>query len=92
MTFYLYYSCSATNFPSLNIMLEAILHDVPLAMNTRVPFPPKKSPRYQMIERLMLVHKEEEAQKTEGKGVRALKRRRRRQEASPINIESSERT
>lgn len=65
------------------------LCNVPLVTDTRVALLPKGLARHQTVKRPVLVDKEEKAQDTKGEGSRAVKRRRRK-EASPINVESYE--
>lgn len=58
-------------------MLGTTLHDMPLVTNIRVLLPPRGSPKYQTIERPLLIDKDIETEEVKGKGVRVLKRRRR---------------
>lgn len=92
MTFYLYHNYGTTKggllLPSsLNTVIGATFHNVPLVTETRVPLSPRGSPKHQTIERPLLVDKDD-AQETKGEGVRALNRRR-RQEAPSCDIDSS---
>lgn len=71
-------------------VLGVTLRDMSLVTDTGVPLPPKGSPRHQTIERLVLVNKEDDAKEIKGRGVKALKRRRRQEAPSPPkDIESS---
>lgn len=78
--------------PLLNTVFGDTIRDVPLVTDTRVPLPPRRSPKRQTMERPVLVD-EDDTKEAEVEGVRALKRTRKQEvPAPPVDIEPSEGT
>lgn len=73
--------------PHSNTVLGSILRNATLVMDTRVPLSLMRSLKYHTIEESVVVDMEKHDQSTKGEGSKALKRRR-RQEAPSVDIES----
>lgn len=58
-------------------VLVATLHEVPLVTDIMVPLSPKGSPKHWVMERLVLVDKEDDTEEGKGEVVRALKNKMR---------------